>query len=157
MSVVATIEADESAELRDLFTWLREDPELRAWVELMEGPPPEGRLGPIAEALQVVVDSPEVVAAVTSVIIAWLRYRRSDVKIKIRHSKTTSEVDVTVSRIKGLDSAQMGALTGQIKGVLSGGSPALSPGDPPSGASSDGASSDGAPPDGASSGGAAGG
>ncbi|MFG1615997.1 hypothetical protein ACGFI3_24815 [Nonomuraea wenchangensis] len=120
MSIVATIETDASADLRDLHAWLTEDQELRAWVELVENPPPEGTLGPVADLVQIAVESPEVVAGVTSVIIAWLRFRRSDVKIKIRNTRSTSEVDVSVTRVKGLDGAQLGELTGQIKRAISG-------------------------------------
>ncbi|GGS85265.1 hypothetical protein ACFFV7_47060 [Nonomuraea spiralis] len=129
MSIVATIEMDASADLRDLHAWLTQDHELRAWVELVESPPPDGALGPVADLVQIAVESPEVVAGVTSVIIAWLRFRRGDVKIKIRNTRSTSQVDVSVTRVKALDGARLGELIEQIKRAISGEPPAELPPD----------------------------
>ncbi len=50
-------------------------------------------------------------------------------KIKIRNTKTTSQVDVTVTHVKGLDDAQLGELTRQIKRAISGEPPAEIPPD----------------------------
>ncbi|MER6173451.1 hypothetical protein [Streptosporangium sp. NPDC001681] len=123
---VALVLVDVPSQVRDVYAWLREDPELRRWVDLVESPPAEGALGPVAEAVQIVADAPEVVATLAGVLIAWLRYRTSDVKIRIRRSATDTEMEVTANRVKTMNAAQVQELRTQLEAVLNTHSP-LSP------------------------------
>ncbi|MEV4359985.1 hypothetical protein [Nonomuraea sp. NPDC049625] len=109
---------DSPDEVRDLYAWLRREPELRAALRLVEKPPPDGALGPVAEAVQVLADAPEVVAAVASMVIAWLRYRRTDVKITVKQRKDGPEVQVTATGLRALSPAQTLALARQIESAL---------------------------------------
>ncbi|MEU4533972.1 hypothetical protein AB0G15_03795 [Streptosporangium sp. NPDC023825] len=115
---VALVSVDVPSEVRDMYTWLREDPELRRWVDLVESPPAEGTLGPVAEAVQIVADAPEVVATLAGVLVAWLRYRTSDVKVRIRRSATDIEMEVTANRVKTMNAAQVQELRTQLETVL---------------------------------------
>ncbi|MET8053880.1 hypothetical protein ABZU75_40500 [Streptosporangium sp. NPDC005286] len=115
---VALVLVDVPSEVRDVYAWLREDPELRRWVDLVESPPAEGTLGPVAEAVQIVADAPEVVATLAGVLIAWLRYRTSDVKIRIRRSATDTEMEVTANRVKTMNAAQVQELRTQLEAAL---------------------------------------
>ncbi|MBB5784446.1 effector-associated constant component EACC1 [Nonomuraea jabiensis] len=114
----ALLVADSPDEVRDLYAWLRREPELRAALRLVEKPPPDGALGPVAEAVQVLADAPEVVAAVASMVIAWLRYRRTDVKITLKRRKDGPEVQVTATGLRALSPAQTLALARQIESAL---------------------------------------
>ncbi|MEU0572446.1 hypothetical protein ABZ297_44560 [Nonomuraea sp. NPDC005983] len=106
---------DTPAEVRELHAWLRREPELRGGVRLLESPPPTGALGPVAEAVQVLAGAP--VAAVAGAVIAWLRYRTSDVKITVKRPDGT-EVQVSAARIKTLNAEQTLAVTAQIETAL---------------------------------------
>ncbi|MFI6740412.1 hypothetical protein ACIBI9_46455 [Nonomuraea sp. NPDC050451] len=114
----ALLVADSPDEARDLYAWLRREPELRAALRLVEKPPPDGALGPVAEAVQVLADAPEVVAAVASMVIAWLRYRRTDVKITVKQGKDGPEVQVTATGLRALNPEQTLALARQIESAL---------------------------------------
>ncbi|WP_431931197.1 effector-associated constant component EACC1 [Nonomuraea jabiensis] len=114
----ALLVADGPDEVRDLYAWLRREPELRAALRLVEKPPPDGALGPVAEAVQVLADAPEVVAAVASMVIAWLRYRRTDVKITVKQRKDGPEVQVTATGLRALSPEQTLALARQIESAL---------------------------------------
>ncbi|MEU4405208.1 hypothetical protein AB0F88_11820 [Streptosporangium sp. NPDC023963] len=138
---VALVSVDVPSEVRDVYIWLREDPELRRWVDLVESPPAEGTLGPVAEAVQIVADAPEVVATLAGVLIAWLRYRTSDVKVRIRRSATDIEMEVTANRVKTMNAAQVQELRTQLETVLNTHPPLL----PASGSA--GAAADPSPPE----------
>ena len=114
----ALLVADGPDEVRDLYAWLRREPDLRAALRLVEKPPPDGALGPVAEAVQVLADAPEVVAAVASMVIAWLRYRRTDVKITVKQRKDGPEVQVTATGLRALSPEQTLALARQIESAL---------------------------------------
>ncbi|MFG6191752.1 hypothetical protein [Nonomuraea sp. JJY05] len=114
----ALLVADSPDEVRDLYAWLRREPELRTALRLVEKPPPDGALGPVAEAVQVLADAPEVVAALASMVIAWLRYRRTDVKITVKRRKDGPEVQVTATGLRALNPEQTLALARQIESAL---------------------------------------
>jgi hypothetical protein len=114
---------DAPGQVRELHAWLSEDPLVRRWVRLVEREPPPGALGPMAEAVQVVTGSPGVVAAVAGVLIAWLRYRTSDVTVKVRRTDDDTEVEVSAQRVRTLNAEQTQALAAQIEAALKDGSP----------------------------------
>jgi hypothetical protein len=106
---------DAPGQVRELHAWLSEDPLVRRWVRLVEREPPPGALGPMAEAVQV--------AAVAGVLIAWLRYRTSDVTVKVRRTDDDTEVEVSAQRVRTLNAEQTRALAAQIEAALKDGSP----------------------------------
>ncbi|MEU6783367.1 hypothetical protein ABZ912_29585 [Nonomuraea angiospora] len=124
------VTVDTPAETRELHAWLRREPELRGGVRLLESPPPTGALGPVAEAVQILAGAP--VAAVAGVVIAWLRYRTSDVKITVKRPDGT-EVQISASRIKTLNAEQTRAVTAEIERALSGERPLAAPEEKPGG------------------------
>ncbi|MFG6197690.1 hypothetical protein [Nonomuraea sp. JJY05] len=124
------VTANTPAEVRDLHAWMRQEPELRGGVRLVESPPPTGALGPVAEAVQVLAGAP--VAVVAGVVIAWLRYRTSDVKITVKRPDGT-EVQVSATRIKTLNAEQTRAVTAQIETALNNERPLPAPEETPGG------------------------
>ncbi|MFI6324335.1 hypothetical protein ACIBG8_42900 [Nonomuraea sp. NPDC050556] len=110
--------AGSPAEVRDLYEWLRQEPGLRPALRLVENPPPDGSMGPVAEAVSVISDAPEVVAALASVVIAWLRYRRGDVKITVKRPDGGPEVELSATRVRTLSGEQTLALTRQLETAL---------------------------------------
>lgn len=117
---------EPAAQVRGLYTYLRRDPDLRGSVRLLESAPPPGTLGPVAEAVEFVTGSPELVATVAGVVIAWLRYRTSDVKLTVKRSDGT-EVTVTANRVRTLSNEQTRAIMSEVQDALRSQSPTDAP------------------------------
>ncbi|TXK39955.1 effector-associated constant component EACC1 [Nonomuraea sp. C10] len=109
--------AGTSAEVRELYAWLQREPDLRGAVRLVETRPPPGALGPVAEAVQIITGSPEIIATLAGVTIAWLRYRTSDVKITAKRPDGT-EVTVSASRVRTLSNEQTRAVIAEVLTAL---------------------------------------
>lgn len=106
--LVSTSDAEAADELRVLRAEFLDDADWRGRVELMENPPEPGTLGPVAEALQLVLD-PASVAALLGTVVAWLRYRTSDVKLTVRRTDKQTEITLSSVRVKQLDTPALAA------------------------------------------------
>lgn len=116
MDVLVTISEGGSADmLRELRSWLVDEPELRGRVLLRERAVGQGDLGPTLEALQL-LGAGGGAATAASVIIAWLRSRSGEIKIKVTRNGETLEV--SAKGVKGLDAAGVRELTTHLAGYL---------------------------------------
>ncbi|WP_457511575.1 effector-associated constant component EACC1 [Streptomyces sp. TE33382] len=92
---------DSAEELRSLQEWLASVEELRGRVTADEAPPPAGKLGPVLETLVVALGPGGAVTAFSVAVLAWLRTRRGDVRIKL--TLPGRSLEVTARRVSGLD------------------------------------------------------
>lgn len=93
MTVLVTIAEGGSADLlRNLYTWLVNEPDLRGRVLLRQTPAVPDKLGPSADALQLMLGAGGGAATAASVIIAWLRSRRGEITVKLARGDQTLEV-----------------------------------------------------------------
>ncbi|WP_051751806.1 effector-associated constant component EACC1 [Streptosporangium amethystogenes] len=109
MDVLVRAEADQ---LRDLHSWLIEEPEFRGHVRILERDRAPHELGPTTDLLQVALGSGGAVAALAGIVVAWLNSRPGEVSIRI--SRGDQEVEVTAKGVKSLTPEGVRALTGQI-------------------------------------------
>ncbi|GAA3420494.1 effector-associated constant component EACC1 [Streptosporangium vulgare] len=117
MEILITVAASEAAdELRDLRSWLAEEPELRGRVGLVEAEPTAGALGPVPEMLQVAFGAGGALATLAGVVIAWLGNRGGEVTVKLTRGEAVAEV--SAKGVKSLDLAQARALTTHLAEVL---------------------------------------
>ncbi|MEV8630683.1 hypothetical protein AB0395_03420 [Streptosporangium sp. NPDC051023] len=113
MNLFVMIEEDDADLLRDLASWLEEDPDLRGRVDLLERAPDPGALGPVTEALQVVLGSGGA-GALAGVAIAWLRHRTGDVSVKFTRTRGKVDVEINARRVRELRSTEVDAL---VRGI----------------------------------------
>jgi hypothetical protein len=93
---------------------MTEEPELRGIVSLREKDVPEGALGSVPDALQIIVGAG---GAVAGVLIAWLGSRRGEVSVKLTEENGKS-LEVTAKGVKGLDQDKIRSLTRHVAEVL---------------------------------------
>lgn len=104
------VTADSSEELRDLGEFLSGTEELRGCVRERSRPPGPEDMGPVLEALEIVVGPGGVTAATATAVIAWLRSRRGSVRVTVRgHDERELELDAT--GVRGLNVAGVQQLT----------------------------------------------
>jgi len=116
MEVLLTLSEGGSADLlRDLHAWLVDEPELRGRVRLQERAPDEGSLGPVTEALRLLLGGGGA-ATVVSVLIAWLQSRSGEVTVKL--TRGADSIEVTAKGVKGLNPAALRQLTETISDRL---------------------------------------
>lgn len=84
---------DQAAELIALAGWLRGERQLQGAVQLVRGGSGDTGLGGGLDVLSVAVGSGGVGVALAQSLAAWLRTRRSDVKVTITANGRTVEVD----------------------------------------------------------------
>jgi len=94
------IRLQDGDNLRSLRGWLIGEDELRGRVRLVESPPPPGALGMLPELLVVTLAQGDITALAT-VLITWLRQRRGELAIRVKHKDT--EVEVSGKVVRGLD------------------------------------------------------
>lgn len=104
------ITADDTDELRDLGEFLVETEELRGRVNPRLRPPEPGTMGPVIEALDLLLAPGGITAATATAIIAWLRTRRANVRLRIRNAANQS-IELDASGVTGLDAQQLKKLT----------------------------------------------
>jgi len=68
---------------RDLLASLNADRGQWGPARLIEGPPPPGTLGPVVDALEIVIGATESLGSLAAAIVAWLQYCKSDVKLTV--------------------------------------------------------------------------
>ncbi|MET7370873.1 hypothetical protein ABZS61_34480 [Streptomyces sp. NPDC005566] len=97
MIVEIGLQGDEAGyELRQLEKWLREDDGLaRATISGRNAPTESGDMGPVLEALQVLLEPQGVLAAVAASVGTWAGVRRRNVRIRVRSGEKEVEIDAT--------------------------------------------------------------
>jgi hypothetical protein len=117
MTVMLTLAGDEASsdELRGLRAWLVADDELRGRVRTREGPPDEGKLGPVLESLEVIAQP--AAAALAASLIAWLRSRVSRFRLEVRTARG-AEVVLDSRQVKAMDPQQVNELIGRLSEVI---------------------------------------
>lgn len=104
-------------ELRSLQGWLGDVDEVRGRVDLVEGPPIPGSLGPVADGLLVALGPGGAVTALATALVAWIRQRRSEVTLKVTRSDGAS-FEVSAKRVRLLEGAELRALVNQLAAQL---------------------------------------
>lgn len=108
---------DASAdELRDLWSWLAAEEDVRGRVTLTERPPDHGALGPVADALVATLAPGGAAVVLVGAVMRWLRYRRGDVTVTIERGN--DKVQVSATRVRGLDQAGVAALAKELTDAL---------------------------------------
>jgi hypothetical protein len=84
---------DPVAELASLAKWLRAERDLAGQVSQVPGPVGPSDLGGVLDTLSVALGSGGIGVALAQSLSAWLRTRRSDVKLTITVEGKTVEID----------------------------------------------------------------
>jgi len=111
---------DAADQLRSLRGWLADVDQLRGRVSARESPPPPGALGPVLDALGVALGPAGAATAFASAVIAWLRSRRGEVRVKVTLGDGRS-VELAAKNVSGLDAAALDRHVIQIAALLEGG------------------------------------
>lgn len=100
MIVEIGLNGDEAAyELRQLEKWLRDDDDLRgAMISGRSAPTEIGDMGPVLEALQVLLEPQGVLAALAASVGTWAGVRRRSVRIRVRSGEKEVEIDASKLR-----------------------------------------------------------
>ncbi|MEU8649725.1 hypothetical protein [Streptomyces sp. NPDC048737] len=103
MIIEIGLTGDEAAyELRQLQKWLRDDDELRrATISGRNAPMESGDMGPVLEALQVLLEPQGVLTALAASVGTWAGVRRRGVRIRVRSGE--KEVEIDASRLRDPD------------------------------------------------------
>jgi Effector Associated Constant Component 1 len=108
--------ADSADELRSLYEWLSGEEDLRGHVRPVQSSPEPGTMGSVQQTL-IVVLGPGSGAVFASAVVAWLRYRTSDVVFKVTR-KDGTPVELAASRVRGTDLAALGELSAKLSQSL---------------------------------------
>ncbi len=120
MDVRLDAEGPEAADLlRSLHGWLRDDQSLRGRLGLRERPPDPGALGPVVDAVVVALGPGGAATALATGVIAWLRGRRGEVRMKVTLEDGRS-LELTARRVAGLDAAALRQQTADLAALLNG-------------------------------------
>lgn len=112
---------DAFDQLRSLQEWLGDVDELRGRVGSRESAPERGTLGPVLDALAVALGPGGAATALATAVIAWLRSRRGEVRVKVTLPDDRS-VELTARRIAGLDADALRQQVDQVAAMLDDGS-----------------------------------
>lgn len=86
-------------QLASLDDWLRYEEELRGRTRLVNRDIAEGQMGGLAEVLTVALSVGGAGTVLANAVVAWIRQRTSDVKVKaVRPDGTSFEVDLRRSK-----------------------------------------------------------
>ncbi|MGR6922943.1 effector-associated constant component EACC1 [[Actinomadura] parvosata] len=117
MTVHLRVEGDNAGdELRDLYAWLGEEPELRGRVRIVEAPPEPGALGAAPGLLNLLLGAGGGLATAATVLVAWLGTRRGEVSVKA--GRGDRSVELTAKGVKALDAAAARDLAEQVVRLL---------------------------------------
>lgn len=106
-------------ELASLHGFLRAEDALRGSTQLAFKAPRPGTLGAELDSLLIHLgaDLVTVIGAVTGVLIAWIRQRKSTVKIEVQLGD--ARIELEAKRIRELDAAKVNDLAKDIVDILS--------------------------------------
>lgn len=115
MDVVVVVEGPGAGdEMRSLYGWLVGEDELRGRVHLKESVPEPDRLGTLPLGLEIML-APGGGAVLASAVVAWLRYRTSDLTCRITRPDGGA-VEVSAKRVR--DPASVQALVAKMADSL---------------------------------------
>lgn len=118
MDAVVTAEGpDAGDQLWALRGWLADVEELRGRVSPREHPPWPGTLGPVLEALVVAVGPGGAATALAASVVAWLRNRHGEVRVKLTRPDGRS-MELTAKRVAELDAAALERQVAQIAAMF---------------------------------------
>jgi Effector Associated Constant Component 1 len=103
-------------ELSSLYQWLSEEESIRGHVQPVQSSPEPGTMGSTQQALMVML-GPGGGAVLASALVAWLRYRTSDVVCKVTRKDGTS-MELAATRIRGTDLAAVSDLRAELSASL---------------------------------------
>ncbi|MCG0067851.1 MULTISPECIES: effector-associated constant component EACC1 [Streptomyces] len=106
---------DETA-LFDLKRRLTAEDDARGRLRVVAQPPAQGTLGVPADVLMLLVE-PGALAVLASVLVTWLRGRRSTVRLEIRRGDG-KELSLSADRVAGLDGERLRGLVEEIADAL---------------------------------------
>ncbi|MER7466302.1 hypothetical protein [Streptomyces sp. NPDC097981] len=97
MDVRVGLAGDETGEeLRRLEEWLRRDQELGGvTITAQRAPDQGGEMGPVTEALHLLLEPRGVLTAVAASLGTWAGIRRRHVRIRVSNGKKTVEIDAS--------------------------------------------------------------
>ncbi len=110
------VQSESPDQLRDLYAWLTEEPELRGRVQVAEEAPQPGTMGAPIAALEIVLASGKLLATMSTALVSWLRTRSGEVSIKLTRGEQA--IEVTAKGVRNLDPDQVSALTRQVAANL---------------------------------------
>lgn len=110
-----SVDADEQRSLQEL---MRGQPELRVGMRTHSAPVDSGRLGSVIETVAVVLGPGGAATALVSVLVSWLRRRKSDVVIKVTRPDNGVVVEISATNVRDLDLADVRGLVSDASGTL---------------------------------------
>jgi hypothetical protein len=114
VDVTLAVEGRHSAdELRSLREWLLGEDVLRGRVRFVEPTPAPGTLGSVVETLAVALGPGGVATATASVLIAWIRRRTSDVKLRVIRQDGSS-YELTATNVPDMDATALDELAKRL-------------------------------------------
>jgi hypothetical protein len=95
VNVTVAVDGDDSrAALESLFDWLRHEDALRGHIQLRPSTVTAGAMGPLDEALLVVLGSGGAASVLARCLTEWVKHRTSDVRLTLtRPNGETISVD----------------------------------------------------------------
>jgi hypothetical protein len=86
MIMRVTVKADEDTEeeVRSLYRWLKDSDCAGLTLDLVQGIPAKGTMGPVTDTITVALGGSSAIATIATAFFSWLRHRRSDVHLSIR-------------------------------------------------------------------------
>ena len=103
-------------DLRELWSWLTDEEELRGRVTVTERAPDRGQMGSITDALVAALAPGGAVVVLVGAVLRWLRYRRGDLSVTVERG--ADKVSVNATRVRGLDQAGVAALVREVANTL---------------------------------------
>jgi len=116
-SLTVAVAGGPDGDPASLADWLLEADELRGAVRLVAPPPAEGELGSIAQELLIALGPGTGVTAVAGIVIAWLRRRVGNVRLKI-HREDGASVELSAEHVRALDEEGLRAQVTQLVAAL---------------------------------------
>ncbi|WP_182900844.1 effector-associated constant component EACC1 [Microbispora sp. H10830] len=110
------IQSGNPDQLRELYAWLAEEPDLRGRVQVAEQEPAPGTMGAPVAALEIVLAGGKAIVAVASAVVAWLHTRSGEVSIRL--NRGGQEIEVSAKGVKNLDSDGVVDLTRRVAANL---------------------------------------
>ncbi|MFI5677407.1 effector-associated constant component EACC1 [Streptomyces cellulosae] len=110
--------ADVAGASEDLYQWLRQDPDLHAFVR-REAPaaPPEGAMGALGELIALLLAPGGPTAALGAAVVVWLQNRRGNQTVTITLPDGT-QVVVSSEKVRGLSAEGTSELAERVAAAL---------------------------------------